>query len=101
MRKGWRGNVSADVMKVQKDLLNDHEGAGLTVDGVYGPLTEAAVRAFQVKYASEILTPWGISSPTGHFYLSSLHQAQLLLCPTVEDSLPPLINWSQNPAVAI
>ncbi|MEK7569731.1 MAG: peptidoglycan-binding domain-containing protein [Patescibacteria group bacterium] len=100
MRRNWRGNVPADVMKVQNDLLNAHQGNTLVVDGIYGPLTEAAVNAFQARYAAEILAPWNISSPTGIFYLSSLHQAQKLLCPTVEDSLPPLINWSQNPVVA-
>lgn len=87
-------------MKVQNDLLNGHEGNNLKVDGIYGPMTEAAIKAFQAKYANEILAPWGITAPTGHFYLSSLHQAQKLLCPTVEDPLPTLINWSQNPLVA-
>ncbi|MEK7140654.1 MAG: SdrD B-like domain-containing protein, partial [Patescibacteria group bacterium] len=47
MRRGWRGNVAGDVMKVQQDLLNAHEGNTLAVDGIYGPLTEAAVKAFQ------------------------------------------------------
>jgi peptidoglycan hydrolase-like protein with peptidoglycan-binding domain len=102
MRKGWKGNVADDVKKVQNDLLNVHEGNTLVVDGIYGPKTEAAVKAFQQKYFDDILKPWGINAPTGNFYLSSLHKAQQLLCPTTAETvapLPPLVNWSQNPVV--
>ncbi|MDQ5922324.1 MAG: Flg new 2 protein [Patescibacteria group bacterium] len=99
LRKGWKGNSPEDVKKVQNDLLNALEGHNLTVDGVFGPKTEEAIKAFQAKYAEDILKPWGIDSPTGLFYLSSLRQAQKLLCPEKEEALPQLINWSANPAL--
>ncbi|MBP7006599.1 MAG: peptidoglycan-binding protein [Candidatus Pacebacteria bacterium] len=99
LRKGWKGNNPEDVKKVQNDLLNALEGHNLTVDGVFGPKTEEAIKAFQAKYAEDILKPWGIDSPTGLFYLSSLRQAQKLLCPEKEEALPQLINWSANPAL--
>lgn len=99
LRKGWKGNNSEDVKKVQNDLLNALEGNNLVVDGVFGSKTEEAIKAFQAKYADEILKPWGINSPTGLFYLSSLRQAQKLLCPEKEEALPQLINWSANPAL--
>jgi peptidoglycan hydrolase-like protein with peptidoglycan-binding domain len=35
------------------------------VSGYFGPLTQAAVKRFQAKYASEILIPAGVDSPTG------------------------------------
>ena len=35
------------------------------VSGWFGPLTREAVEKFQEKYASEILTPQGLSRPTG------------------------------------
>ena len=40
-------------------------GKSLPISGVYGVMTEAAVRAFQEKYASEILTPNGLRRGTG------------------------------------
>lgn len=100
MRRGYKGNKSDDVKKVQQDVANGLMQVGLVIDGVYGPKTEAAIKAFQAKYADEILKPWGINTPTGLFYLSSLRHAQKLLCPTVSDSVAPipnLIPWSKNP----
>lgn len=35
------------------------------VSGYFGPLTKAAVERFQTKYASEVLAPAGIDTPTG------------------------------------
>lgn len=35
------------------------------VSSYFGPLTQAAVKRFQAKYASEILTPAGVDAPTG------------------------------------
>jgi peptidoglycan hydrolase-like protein with peptidoglycan-binding domain len=49
-------NDSLQVERLQK-FLNEFEGAGLTVDGQYGPATVQAVNKYQRKYAREILRP--------------------------------------------
>jgi peptidoglycan hydrolase-like protein with peptidoglycan-binding domain len=40
-------------VKTLQDLLNEH-GSGLAVDGIFGPLTDAAVRAFQDSRGLEV-----------------------------------------------
>lgn len=97
MRRGWHGNKTEDVKTVQ-NFLNQYMLSGLMVDGIFGLKTEEAVKAFQAKYADDILKPWGINAPTGLFYLSTLTKAQEITC--AEDrEIPALIPWSQNPAV--
>jgi uncharacterized repeat protein (TIGR02543 family) len=78
-------------------FLNKWMNAGLPVTGAYGPLTVAAVKNFQAKYSNEILAPWGITTPTGLVYLSTLRQLNLLECPQLSLQLPALVPWSQNP----
>ena len=97
LRRGWHGNKIEDINTVQ-NFLNQYMTSGLVVDGVFGPKTEAAVKAFQVKYATDILTPWNISTPTGLFYLSTLTKAKEITCST-DIPLPELIPWSKNPIV--
>ncbi len=69
-----RGMTDPDVRMLQQ-FLNTQ---GLTVNLIgpgsagfesdeYGPATAAAVKAFQEKYAKEILQPLGLSSGTGVF----------------------------------
>jgi len=43
-----RGNTGERVIALQ-NLLNQRIGAGLVVDGIFGPRTEAAVRNFQAR----------------------------------------------------
>lgn len=60
-----RSNHPADVIKLQQ-FLNDHEGESLEITGIYDGATQNAVKRFQVKYASEILSPLGLRIPTGN-----------------------------------
>lgn len=61
-------------------VLKEFEGAALTVNGVYDLATLAAVNAFQLKYAKEILTPWGASRPTGFVYLTTRKKINEIYC---------------------
>lgn len=74
-----RGDRGAEVAALQKALK--HLGfftLGETTD-FFGFYTEQAVKAFQAKYASEILAPWGLTIPTGKFASMSIKKLNQLL----------------------
>jgi len=96
IRLGSSKNDNEQVKKLQ-EFLNKKMGTNLPVTGFYGPMSLAAVKAFQAKYGDEILKPWGLSSPTGLVYLSTLKHINSLECPDLGLELPTLIPWSQNP----
>lgn len=58
--------VTSDEVKALQQAL-DLEGCFTfgTYTGYFGPITRDAVNCFQNKYASEILTPLGLTAPTG------------------------------------
>jgi hypothetical protein len=100
LRIGYVNDVEA-VKKVQS-FLNMYMNAGLVVDGFYGPLTEGAVRQFQLARNPNVLTPWGITESTGIFYLTTQTETNNIMCPPLELPIPsPLINWSQNNTVTL
>lgn len=96
LRFGSKKNNKEQVTKLQQFLNNNGFGP-IPVTGIFGPLTEAAVKALQAKYAENVLNPWNLSGPTGLVYLSTLRQINLLACPDLALQLPPLVPWSQNP----
>ncbi len=96
LRVGYKNDVET-VKKVQQ-FLNNEMGSGLEVNGIYGTDTEAAVSAFQLKYADKILAPWGLTAPTGIFYLTTQTEVNNIICPSLNLPIPePLVNWGQNP----
>ncbi|MEJ0001772.1 MAG: PKD domain-containing protein [bacterium] len=102
VEKYLRVGYANDVLTVQKvqTFLNDYMNAGLVIDGVYGPQTEAAVRNFQAARNTNVLAPWGISDTTGIFYLTTQTEVNNIMCPTLNLPIPAnLINFSQNPGV--
>lgn len=79
------GDTGQDVMDLQK-LLNA-KGFTVSVAGAgapgqetqyYGPATAAAVSKMQVAFASEILTPLGLTNGTGFFGASTRAKANAL-----------------------
>ncbi|KKU09976.1 MAG: Cartilage oligomeric matrix protein [Parcubacteria group bacterium GW2011_GWA1_45_7] len=90
-----RSNNPAKVRRLQ-EFLNQYEGENIPVTGVYGPLTQAAVSRFQVKYHSEILLPWvsyGHLSeylPTGHVYKTTQRWINMILCSGTDIPMPQL-----------
>lgn len=69
------GATGADVMKLQQ-FLNSNADTRVSASGVgsvgmetefYGPATAAAVSKFQVMHRADVLTPAGLTNPTGYF----------------------------------
>jgi uncharacterized repeat protein (TIGR01451 family) len=73
-------NDSAQVMILQ-NFLNTEMGTTLSASGIFDAATDAAVRAFQAKYAGEVLPPWGLSSPTGWVYILTEWKINDIVCP--------------------
>ncbi len=69
-----RGTQGAAVVKIQT-FLSKEVDAKLPTNGIFGPLTEKAVKKFQTKYAATIL---GGIAPTGNWYAKTTAQANLL-----------------------
>ncbi len=82
-------NDPEQVMKLQT-FLNKWMNASLPVTGFYGPLTQAAVMAFQLQHADEILAPWGLTTPTGIVYLTTLRWINSMECPGAVFEMPSL-----------
>ena len=72
-----RVNDTNEAKRWQK-FLNDDLNAGLVIDGKFGPLSFQAVKNFQAKYITDILLPWGITTPTGYIYKSTRAKANSL-----------------------
>lgn len=96
-----RRGITNDVEQVTKlqTFLNKWMDSGLTINGTYDDATLQALRAFQEQYANEVLTPWGLTGPTGLVYQTTLRWINMLECPDLALTIPNLIPWSQNPNV--
>src|SRR5579859_7801505 len=74
-----QGSSGAAVMALQQFLNMDPDtmvaSSGIGSPGMessyFGSLTKAAVNKFQQKHAAQILTPLGLSTPTGNFFAGS------------------------------
>jgi sugar lactone lactonase YvrE len=63
-------------VKLLERFLNTYENANLIVDGIYSQSDYLTVIAWQEKYASEILKPWGLTKGTGYVFITSLRKIQ-------------------------
>jgi hypothetical protein len=73
-----QGAHTQDVVKLQSFL--DVVGSNLPTTGYFGPMTTAAVKNFQITYANEILTPVGLTKPSGLVFSATLHKINQLAC---------------------
>lgn len=71
-------NNAADVTKLQAFLKG--QGFDADVTGTFDQKTEAAVEAFQKKYLSDILGPWGATKASGAVYITTLKKINQLAC---------------------
>jgi hypothetical protein len=53
-------------------------------------MTQNTVKQFQLKYAADILTPWGITEPTGFVYKLTQRKINLMTCSTLNLPYPVL-----------
>ncbi|MBX4189024.1 hypothetical protein KW785_00315 [Candidatus Parcubacteria bacterium] len=68
----------------------------VSLTGVFDQATFDAVSAFQVKFQSDILTPWGLTQPTGYVYILTLKKINEIYCQTIY----PLNDAQQQEIVA-
>ena len=78
LKKGAENPVK-EVSNLQQ-FLRDDEGLDVVVTGDFDDQTEAAVKQFQAKYASEILGPWGTTRPTGVVSLTTGKKIEEIAC---------------------
>ncbi len=89
------GSYSADDVRFVQEFLNKELGLSLIVSGEYDAETIAAVKAFQTKYATEVLAPWmpfghdGVT-PTGIVFKTTQYWMNKLSCPDLELVAPVL-----------
>ncbi len=92
---GKPGNNPSEIVKLQT-FLNQYMNAGLTVNGIYNPFTVNAVKAFQLQRLSPILKPWGINNATGHVYITTQWDINMIMCPSLNLPTPTnLVPYSQ------
>ena len=82
-------NDPKDVILLEK-YLNTYEGTHLPIDGIYSKAGYAAVVAWQEKYASEILTPWGLKKGTGYVFTTSLKKMAQIREKICADQIKPV-----------
>jgi hypothetical protein len=79
MRKDFNNN-RVEVLKLQGFLINFEGHNEVSLTGVFDQATFNAVSAFQVKYSSDVLEPWGYTGPTGYAYILTLKKINEIYC---------------------
>ena len=72
-------NNAAEVTRLQT-LLRDTEKLDVDINGNFDQKTVAAVKAFQTKYATVILAPWGMTEASGNVYLTTMKKVNSIAC---------------------
>jgi hypothetical protein len=72
-------NPRDQVVRLQT-LLRNTEGLDVDINGIFDQKTFAAVSAFQLKYAPQILAPWGIKNSTGYVYYTTQKKINEIYC---------------------
>ncbi len=79
MRRDLNNNPQ-EVLKLQAFLINFDMREGVSLTGVFDDATLEAVSLFQLKYAEDILEPWGHTDPTGYVYILTLKKINEIYC---------------------
>ncbi len=75
-----RSNDPAEVSKLQMFLRAREDATSVSISGIFDRPTFDAVHAFQRKYASEILEPWGMTQSTGYVYFTTQKKVNEIWC---------------------
>ncbi|MCX6789622.1 MAG: DUF5011 domain-containing protein [Candidatus Gribaldobacteria bacterium] len=75
-------NNPIEVRKLQRFLKEKQGFIDLEINGVFDQATLEAVDLFQMRYFTEILSPWGYgySQPTGYVYITTKKKINELYC---------------------
>lgn len=74
----WGVNDAKEVAKLEAFLKS--QGLAVLEDGAYGTGEYEAVKAFQLAHRSEILDPWGITTPTGYVFRTTIAKMNEVAC---------------------
>ncbi len=74
-------NDSVEVTKLQTFLKNV-EKLDVDINGTFDEKTLNAVKAFQEKYVDEVMTPWGVTTPTGQVFYTTQKKVNEIVCKT-------------------
>jgi hypothetical protein len=74
-----RANLAADIQKLQL-FLNLYDNANLTINGILDANTIAAVDTFQSNHLSDVMGPWGLTTPSGQVYITTLKEINAIVC---------------------
>ena len=94
-------NDPSEVMKLQS-FLKQTESAEVDVNGIFDQKTLAAVNAFQTKYLTEIMGPWGATRSSGNVYIMTKKKINQIACDTafmidpIEQAIIDAYKASQN-----
>ena len=72
-------NDSAEVARLQAFLRNT-EQLDVDISGIFDAKTEAAVKAFQEKFLSETMGPWGGTIGSGIVYITTMKKINQIAC---------------------
>jgi peptidoglycan hydrolase-like protein with peptidoglycan-binding domain len=76
----YLNNDRSEVLKLQ-NFLKTREGYDVDETGIFDTKTDLAVKAFQNKYAYDILRPWGENSQaTGYVYITTKNKINNIVC---------------------
>ncbi len=78
LKKGWNNNP-VEVKKLQV-FLRDLEGYPVEVTGIYDDQTITSLNAFQMRYKTDVLTPWGHTAPTSFTYITTKKKVNEIYC---------------------
>lgn len=71
----------ASQVRVLQQFLKEKDGSYTgVINGIFDKATDTAVRAFQKKYAKDVLEPWGHKTPTGYVYITTSRKINALNC---------------------